>query len=366
MKERTREAAGVPNFDGNRLQVARRLRRMTKAELARAVGVTPTAIGQYEKNVRPSASVVAELALRLGVPQEFLGAGREVEPLPANTAHFRSLRSTAASSREQALAFGELCLATADLMAGYVEFPRRHLPEIELPEELSESFIESIAAQTRKYWKVEDGPFPSVVHLLEMNGILVVRLPEETDRKVSAFSSDAGSHPIVLLASGKADKARGRFDAAHELGHLLLHPDTEPGSKLVEEQANRYAAELLMPREQLIDRLPRRIDWAKFQELKREWGVSLRALVYRARYLGVLSEASYRRANQQLSTWGRPEPGDLGAAEAPQLMGLARKVMVDAGIDFDSVMAAGGLVGEPAELVLRASVEEKPRLSLEV
>lgn len=335
---------------------------MTKAELARAVGVTPSAIGQYEKNVRPSATVVAELALRLGVPREFLGAGRVVEPLPANTAHFRSLRSTAASSREQALAFGELCLATAELMAGYVEFPRRNLPEVELPEELSESFIDSVAAQTRKHWKVEDGPFPSVVHLLEMNGVLVVRLPEETDRKVSAFSSDAGSHPIVLLASDKADKARGRFDAAHELGHLLLHPDTEPGLKLVEEQANRYAAELLMPREQLIDRLPRRIDWAKFQELKREWGVSLRALVYRARYLGVLSEASYRRANQQLSAWGRPEPGDLGAAEAPQLMGIARKVMVDAGIDFDSVLAAGGLVGEPAELVLRASVEEKPRL----
>ena len=118
-----------------------------------------------------------------------------------------------------------------------------------------------------------------------------------------------------------------------------------------------------MPREQIIDRLPRRIDWVRFQELKREWGVSLRALVYRARNLGLLSEASYRRANQQLSMWGRPEPGDLGVAEAPQLMGLARKVMVDAGIDFSAVMAAGGLVGQPAELVLKAASEEKPRLS---
>ena len=364
MKDRPREPTGVPNFDGNRLRVARRLRRMTKAELARAVGVTPTAIGQYEKDVRPSASVVAELALRLGLPKEFLGAGRSVEPLPANTAHFRSLRSTPASSREQALAFGELCLATADLMAGYVEFPNRNLPDIELPAALSESFIESAAAETRKHWDLPDGPFPSVVHLLETNGVLVVRLPEETDRKVSAFSTDAGSQPIVLLASDKTDKARGRFDAAHELGHLLLHPDTEPGSKLVEEQANRYAAELLMPRAQIIDRLPRRIDWGKFQELKREWGVSLRALVYRAHYLGLLSEASYRRANQQLSKWGRPEPGDLGAAEAPQLMGLARKVMIDAGIDFTAVMAAGGLVGEPAEMVLKAASEERPRLSL--
>ena len=247
-------------------------------------------------------------------------------------------------------------------MAGYVEFPPRNLPEIEIPADLTDSFIESAAATTRSHWNVEPGPLPSIVHLLEMNGVLVVRLPEETDRKVSAFSTDAGTRPIVLLASNKADKARGRFDAAHELGHLLIHPDTEPGSKIVEDQANRYAAELLMPREHIVDRLPRRIDWVKFQELKREWGVSLRALVYRAHYLGVLSEASYRRANQQLSMWGRPEPGDLGAAEAPQLMGLARKVMIDAGIEFDAVMAAAGLVGEPAELVLRAASEDKPRV----
>ncbi|GAC1381344.1 MAG: XRE family transcriptional regulator [Marmoricola sp.] len=364
MTERTREPGGVPNFDGNRLQVARRLRRMTKTELARAVGVTPTAIGQYEKNVRPSTAVVAELALRLGVPREFFGAGRAVNPLPAQSAHFRSLRSTPASSREQALAFAELCLAAADLMAGYVDFPERNLPEMQLPEELSDSFVESAATATRQHWGIPEGPFPPVVRLLETNGVIVVRLPPETDRKVSAFSSDAGNYPLVLLASDKADKARGRFDAAHELGHLLLHPDTEPGSKIVEEQANRYAAELLMPRDQIIDLLPRRIDWAKFHELKREWGVSLKALVYRAKYLGVLSEASYRRANQQLSIWGRPEPGDLGAAEAPQLMGIARTVMTEAGINFDRVMEAGGLVGQPAALVLSAAVEEKPRLPL--
>lgn len=33
------------------------------------------------------------------------------------------------------------------------------------------------------------------------------------------------------------DKARSRFDAAHELGHLLLHHDAEPGSKVIENQA---------------------------------------------------------------------------------------------------------------------------------
>ena len=103
-------AAGT-DFDGTRLTVARRLRRKTKATLAREVGVTPTAIAQFEKNLsKPTQSVLARLCLQLGLPREFFGAGRPLALLPASGAHFRSLRSTSATSREQALAYGELCL----------------------------------------------------------------------------------------------------------------------------------------------------------------------------------------------------------------------------------------------------------------
>ena len=61
-----------------------------------------------------------------------------------------------------------------------------------------------------------------------------------------------------------------------------------------------------MPAAEIGPLLPRRIDWRAFHELKRDCGVSLRALVFRAHALGNLSQASYRRANQQLSMWGLP------------------------------------------------------------
>jgi Zn-dependent peptidase ImmA (M78 family)/transcriptional regulator with XRE-family HTH domain len=332
-------------------------------ELASAVGVTATAIAQYERgHNRPSQSVVNELALFLGLPREFFGAGRPIVPLTASEAHFRSLRSTTAAAREQALAFGELTLAVVDLVSGYVDLPAVNLPEIELPAELSDSVITEAARATRAHWGYPNGPLPSVVDLLEANGVVTVRLPDDVDRKVSAFSTYSGNRPLVLLAQGREDRARSRFDAAHELGHVLLHPDSEPGSKIAENQANTFAAELLMPGEEILGQLPRRIDWATFHQLKRAWGVSLRALVYRAHALGVLSEASYRRANQQLSIWGYPEPGDLGLAESPRLLGLVRQVMEDNDIDFHGVLARGGIVGDVANQIVAAGSAEKPRI----
>lgn len=356
--------AAATDFDGTRLNVARRLRGMTKAELARALDVTPTAVAQYEKGMKPTQATLARACLVLGMPREFFGAGTPLTPLPASAAHFRSLRSTSAKAREQVLAYGELCLEVVDLLSEYVDLPAVDLPELLVPDEITADVVSLAAEATRQSWGLGTGPISSVVQLLEAHGVVVMRLPEGTDRRVDALSTYVGSRPLVFLSDSKEDKARSRFDAAHELGHLLLHPDTEPGSKVVEQQANAFASELLMPSAAISEQLPRRIDWPAFHRLKRHWGVSLRALVYRAHALGRLSEASYRRANQQLSVWGHPEPGPLGAAESPQMLGLVRQLLIDAGINFDSVLAQGRLAVEVTNQVIQAGSEERLKLAL--
>ncbi|TCI96409.1 XRE family transcriptional regulator [Aeromicrobium sp. IC_218] len=354
--------AASSDFEGSRLTVARRLRGMTKTALARQIGVTPTAIAQYEKGGRPTQATLASLCLALGLPRDFFGAGRPVTLLPAASAHFRSLRSTSATSREQALAFGELCLELVSLIDQYVDLPPVRLPDVTVPEQIETDDIEKIVGEVKTAWRVPLGPVGSVVQLLEANGIITMRLPAATDPKVDAFSTYAGARPLVFLSPRASDKARGRFDAAHELGHLVLHPDTDPGSRIVELQAHAFAAEFLMPRSEIIDQLPRRIDWPHLHELKKHWGVSLRALVYRSKTLGIMSDASYRRANQQLSQWGLPEPGPLGPAESPKLLGMARSLMIDNGIDFEAVLCSGRIVPEIAEQIIDAATAEKPRI----
>jgi Zn-dependent peptidase ImmA (M78 family)/DNA-binding XRE family transcriptional regulator len=356
-------AAGT-DFDGTRLTVARRLRAKTKAQLAREVGVTATAIGQFEKGQsKPSTTVLNEIALRLGLPRDFFGTSRPLSLLPASGAHFRSLRSTSAAAREQALAYGELSLEIIDLIGEYVNLPPVVLPDVTLPDAIDDEDIAEAARATRQAWGIEPGPVPSVVQAMEAHGITVLRLPDHTDKAVDAFSTFSATRPLVFLSPLKSDKARSRFDASHEVGHLVLHPDTEPGSKLVENQANAFASEFLMPRDEIVDDLPRRIDWPAFHDLKRHWGVSLRALVYRAHALGRLSDASYRRANQQLAVWGNPEPGGLGPAETPRVLGLAKEALENGGVDFEEILTSGRIVASLADEVLEAGSDNRPSIT---
>ncbi|MFD0008790.1 ImmA/IrrE family metallo-endopeptidase [Streptomyces sp. NPDC127178] len=66
-------------------------------------------------------------------------------------------------------------------------------------------------------------------------------------KRVDAFSHWYGNRPLVFRNPAKNDKARSRFDAAHEAGHLVMRLDAEPGSRIVENQAHDFAAEFLMP-----------------------------------------------------------------------------------------------------------------------
>jgi Zn-dependent peptidase ImmA (M78 family) len=165
------------------------------------------------------------------------------------------------------------------------------------------------------------GPIPNVVGLLESHGVVVTRLPlASTD--VDAFSLPFSDRPIVVLGAEKNDRARSRFDAAHELGHLVMHGEQLWGLPEVERQAHRFAAAFLMPRRDIADQLPDRTDWPRFFSLKRQWQVSLAALLMRARALGRMAEGDYLTAVKAASArgWRRVEPVPLGRPEQPQLL----------------------------------------------
>jgi len=364
---RRRRAAGTAtDFDGARLALARRLARQPRTALAATTSVTATAITQYERGqARPTVPVLAELSLALGVPADFFRHGQPIQALSPNAAHFRSLRATPALARDQALAFAELALAVVEVVEQYVDLPPVDLPEFPVAPDAPASAVADAARATRAHFRMASGPISHVVRLLEAHGVLVLRLPDEcVDRCVDAFSTRATTRPLVLLSPMKDDKARSRFDAAHELGHLVMHPDVEPGSKIVESQAHAFAAEFLMPGDQVRADLPQRVDWERLHAAKRRWGASLRALVYRAHALGLLSEPAYRRANMQLAQDGNPEAGPLGPPESPSLLGSAFKLLADHGTTVDQLASAARLPLEQVHHVLRAGSDTRPRLEL--
>lgn len=121
------------------------------------------------------------------------------------------------------------------------------------------------------------------------------------------------------LGADKNDRARSRFDAAHELGHLVAHGDQVWGVKEVEQQAHYFAAAFLMPARDIADELPARADWPRLFNLLRKWQVSLAALLMRARALGRMSDNQYLTAVKAASArgWRRIEPVRLGRPEEP-------------------------------------------------
>ena len=350
-------------FEPHTLSLARRWRRMRKNELARQLGVTAAAVSQYELGqARPSAAVLARLALALSMPVGFFAGGFPVPVVPAH-AHFRSLRATTQAERDQAEAFGELAWRIVEVVERHLRLPPLRLPHLDLPDPAGSSDVRATALAARRAFDLGDGPVAHVVRLLEANGVIVLTLPEVSGR-VDAFSHWYGQRPFVFASPAKDDRARSRMDVAHELGHLLMHHDAEPGSQILERQATAFASEFLAPTAVLRDELPERLDFDRLHALKRRWGISLKALVYRGHAIGVYREHTYRRGMATLAQWGYPEPGDLGPREQPALLGRAVELLAERRTRVQRLAEQAALPAELARTVIAAATDDVPELSL--
>jgi Zn-dependent peptidase ImmA (M78 family)/DNA-binding XRE family transcriptional regulator len=309
-------------FEPARLTQARVLAELTKAELADLVGVSAAAIGQYEAGVTaPRPDLLPELSRALKTPVEFFATGRPLGRLDAADAHFRSLRSTRAKDRAKAATHAEQVWELTHALEKRVRLPEPNLPRI--PEGTSP--VEA-ARFLRKEWNVSRGPFAHLAATIEANGIVVSLIPLTNDAvtRVSAYSTDALGRPLIVVTPERTKSVfRYRFTCAHELGHLLLHPNALPGDRQQEREADEFAAELLTPRDEIEPLLPRTLRLAVLEQLSRTWGVSVESLVTRMGELRVVTELSVRRAYQRLNNlaeFRRDEPLATYKGEMPSLL----------------------------------------------
>ncbi|WP_237274221.1 ImmA/IrrE family metallo-endopeptidase [Streptomyces globisporus] len=218
----------------------------------------------------------------------------------------------------------------------HVEFPVAHIPNLEVSDDSDSP--EEAANTLRASWEIPAGPIPHLVRTAENEGVLVV-FSAPASASVDAYSFEGMSRPVVVLNPAKRDYYRQRFDLAHELGHLVMHSDAEPGSAKIEAQADRFAAEFLMPADQISDSLPGKANWGRLQQLKESWGVSLQALLYRSRALGEMSDVTYRNAMMFLSSkgWRRQEPGVMPILEQPSLLPGSVSLLSNSGISCQAL-----------------------------
>jgi Zn-dependent peptidase ImmA (M78 family)/DNA-binding XRE family transcriptional regulator len=309
----------------SRLALARKRRGLTLVQLAGAAGVSARSLSSYENGrQQPSPAVLHRLGAALSVPAEFLRAG-DVDEIPVGAISFRALSKLTAGQRDMARAAGRIALMLAEWIEARFQLPAPDLPS--LPNLDPETAAEVVRAR----WGMGTAPAGDLVRLLEAHGVRVLSLALDC-AAVDAFSFTWRQTPYVLLNTGKSGE-RGRFDAAHELGHLVLHSEHRiPHGPEAEQEANRFAAAFLMPRASVLAQRLTDATADRILAAKPIWRVAAMALTYRLHELGLLTDWGYRTACVDLSRRGyrTGEPGGI-PRETSQLLRKVLRLLRDEG-----------------------------------
>ncbi len=273
-------------FTPSRLTLARKRRRLSKKALAERIDVTAHTVLRYESGeIAPTDVTLGRLSAVLCFPLGFFSAP-DVDALPEDAASFRSMSAMPAKERDAALAAGAL----AYLFADWVEqrFSLASFDSIDLEGDPPEVAAHSL----REKWALGERPIKNMAQLLEFKGVRLFSMAENTVT-VDAFSVWRGEQPYIFLNTMKSAE-RSRHDAAHELGHLLLHKHGGPKGRQAEDEAEQFASAFLMPLADVEATIPRVHSLNQIIEAKKRWGVSVMSLIVRLGRLKILSEWQYR------------------------------------------------------------------------
>lgn len=319
-------------FNGDRLKKARMYNGLTLTELAERTEITKQSISLYENNkITPEYQRVQILSQVLGFPFEYFFQEDKVQTR-TETTYFRSQSTATKKDRSAQSLKLEYIAGIYEVLWKYIDFPIFHDTDLSFEgydtvQDCSSiaaiDEMEQIAATVRQAWRIGNGPIINLQYELEQHGILVTFLDTDED-KIDAFSQrtlvDGSDVFLIAVALNKIFECRIRFDLAHELGHIFLHPWSEDLDliskdefKARERQANMFAGAFLLPRESFgRDASQYPTDLKYYQFLKRKWKVSIQAMLYRTHQLGIISPNQYQYLMRQVSKngWRKQEPDD--------------------------------------------------------
>lgn len=296
---------------GQRLKLSRAAAGLSLRELEDKIGnrVTAQAIGKYERDESmPSSGVLIALADALGVSVDYLVGDQE---MVLEAVEFRKKKIT--SKREEAqveakiLHLLERYLMVEELLS--LRSVEWHRPR-EAPYPVQDVSEADRAAQSlREHWGLGTDPIPNLVELLEEQGIKVLSVDLTNIDGLTAQVRRARRDAIPVIVVNRKDWGeRQRFTLAHELGHMVMDVSAKVDD---EKAAHRFAGAFLMPADALwaeIGKHRTSIGGRELFYLKQLFGVSVQAITYRCRDLGIFSDSLFRRLFHEFSRLGWRSP----------------------------------------------------------
>lgn len=193
-----------------------------------------------------------------------------------------------AKERDASISAGSIGLEISEWLGREFSLPEQNLIDLSY-----ETDMETAARSLRQHWALGEKPIGNMLHLLELHGVRVFSLSEET-KSVDAFSFWRGNTPFVFLNTFKSAE-HSIFDSAHELGHLVCHRHAgRQQSRFVEREANTFASAFLMPAADVRARMPSFVTVDTILRAKKFWRVSAMAMAYRLHTLGLLTDWRYK------------------------------------------------------------------------
>ena len=301
-----------------RVELVRRRLGLTKIGFAKEIGVDRKVIQRFENSeVDLPEACLEKLCTISGYPVAFFSKASPEYP-NADGVSFRSLRSLTAGARDAAIAAGALAFEFDDWVTEKYELPDHSLLQTEsCSPAASAGFL-------RAKWGIGQRPIGNMINLLESHGVRVFSLAEQT-RHLDAYSLWRNDKPYIFLNTLKTTE-HSRFDAAHELGHLVMHRHSGSTHPSAEHEAHAFASAFLMPEDDLLAEIP----WVRSLEdlinKKVRWGVSVAALNYALHKIDVISDWHYRSYYISLAKLGREiEPNPL----PPETSQVWAKILTD-------------------------------------
>jgi Zn-dependent peptidase ImmA (M78 family)/DNA-binding XRE family transcriptional regulator len=312
---------------GRKLKVARSAAGLSLRALSDAIDgrVSAQAIGKYERDEdMPSSGVLLVIADALDVSVDYLLSAEE---LVLEGVDFR--KKAVASAREEA----QLEARTIHLLERYLSLEDMlGLKSVDWEQPRSAPHpvadvrdAEDAARSVRDDWGLGNDPIPKLAELLEERGIKVLSLElDDIDGLAAKVRRRDRSSARVIVIKQSSWSERKRFNLAHELGHMVLAPD--PGVD-EEKAAHRFAGAFLMPADVLRSEVGAHrssISIGEFAALKERFGVSIQALAYRCKDLGIINQTAFARlfrvfAERGWRAFPFAEPGTIHpAAEEPR------------------------------------------------
>ena len=307
---------------GGRLRRARLMRGLSLREVAVKLGeaghkLSHAALQKYEKGeMGPDSQVLLALARVFGLDTGFFFRHKAVE---LGTIEFRKLTDFPQREvnrvREEAADFFEKYLQVEEILEITVE-PLLRADLSRLPADDEEALglaTEEAAEKIREAWKLGEDAIFNVRETLEEHGIKVAEV--ESPESFNGFSGWADERtPVIVLARWlDGDLPRKRLTALHELGHLVMKLPDGISHKLKESLCYRFAGALLLPAGVLRTRVgTKRPDGISHRErigIKEDRGISVAALMRRAKDLGIVSPAGYKSFCFQNRMNRKAEPG---------------------------------------------------------